>query len=327
MAYSNYHIQLALYLGAIIVDTVAITILALQGVELVALLIPFIVLVALVVGIMRLIHFPIKQVKTFLLSIRCNERMLRMPIVKDRMLKEMYDNMNEILTHYHENESLIETKKMYYDRILRIMTHEIRNTITPIITLSDYYIHNSVSLEEADIKDGMTIINNQSKNIKSFLDSYHTLTHLPQPDPIKLSMLELFEEMFKLFEKEFPNVKLLVHTPDICIYADPSGIRMVLSNLLRNAMESASSFKDGCVELRATQSADSSLIMITDNGGGIQQSHIEDIFLPFYTTKENGNGIGLSLSRQIMKLHGGELYAESCPESRFTTFTMKFYAP
>jgi signal transduction histidine kinase len=260
----------------------------------------------------------------FLLSIQCGEHMIRLPIVKDRMLREMHDNMNRILTHYHENERAIETKKIYYDRMLRIMTHEIRNTVTPIITLSDYYTTSDEPVEQAEIKEGMTIINTQSKNIKRFLDSYHTLTHLPPPAPTEISIPLLFGEMHKLFDKEFPAVKFTAHCPDIEIVADASEIRIVLSNLLRNAMQSAAGYPDGSVELRATLCEGSPLITVTDNGDGIPANRIEEIFLPFYSTKEHGNGIGLCLSRQIMRLHGGELLAESYPEKRHTLFTMKF---
>ena len=324
MAYSNYRILLAAYITAIILDTATITLLAAQGTDVVWLSIPIIVLILLVTGILRMIYHPIRQVKMFLLSIRSNERMIRMPIVKDSMLQGMYDNMNEILAHYHENELTIETKKLYYDRILRIMTHEIRNTVTPIITLSDYYSDSTTAIEASEIREGMSIINSQSRSIKRFLDSYHTLTHLPPPVPADIHVPELFDEMHRLFGKEYPNVKLIIHSPGISINADPSGIRIVLSNLLRNAMQSASAHNDGCVELRATLCENSPLITVIDNGDGIPQNRIKDIFLPFYTTKEHGNGIGLCLSRQIMRLHGGELLVESYPERRYTTFTMTF---
>ena len=324
MAYSNYRIQLALHIAAIILDSVAITLIAVYTGDIVWLSIPIVLLIVLIFGTMRLVHFPIKQVRMFLLSIQCGEHMIRLPKAKDRMLREMHDNMNRILAHYHENERAIETKKIYYDRLLRIMTHEIRNTVTPIITLSDYYATSDEPVEQAEIKEGMTIINRQSKNIKRFLDSYHTLTHLPPPEPTEISVPMLFGEMHKLFEKEFPAVKFTAHCPDIEIVADASEIRIVLSNLLRNAMQSAAGYPDGSVELRATLCEGSPLITVTDNGDGIPANRIEEIFLPFYSTKEHGNGIGLCLSRQIMRLHGGELLAESYPEKRHTLFTMKF---
>ena len=324
MAYSNYRIQLALHIAAIILDSVAITLIAVYTGDIVWLSIPIVLLSVLIFGTMRLVHFPIKQVRMFLLSIQCGEHMIRLPKAKDRMLREMHDNMNRILAHYHENERAIETKKIYYDRLLRIMTHEIRNTVTPIITLSDYYATSDEPVEQAEIKEGMTIINRQSKNIKRFLDSYHTLTHLPPPTPTEISVPMLFGEMHKLFEKEFPAVKFTAHCPDIEIVADASEIRIVLSNLLRNAMQSAAGYPDGSVELRATLCEGSPLITVTDNGDGIPANRIEEIFLPFYSTKEHGNGIGLCLSRQIMRLHGGELLAESYPEKRHTLFTMKF---
>ncbi len=324
MAYSNFRLQLALYIVAIIACTGTITLLAMNGADLLWLLPLFVALLLFVSSIARLASHPLKVVKMFLLAIRSNDHMIRMPAVKDRMLQDMYDNMNKILSHYHDNELSIETKKLYFERILRIMTHEIRNTVTPIVTLSDYYIDNADSMTQEDIKEGITIINKQSKSIKQFLDSYHTLTHLPPPVPVKISIPELFNEMYRLFKKESENVKLTIHYPNMHITADNSEIRIVLSNLLRNAIESAAAYKDGNVELRATICDNSPQITITDNGSGIPQNRIEDIFFPFYSTKEHGNGIGLCISRHIMRLHGGDLIAESYPESRHTTFTMKF---
>lgn len=323
MAYNNYRIQLALHLVVILSVTVATTLLVVSGVCLMWLIIPAFILLLLIYRMVKLIVYPIQQVKMGLLSIRCNDRMMRMPKVKDRMLQEMYDNLNEIITRYHENECAIETKKMYYDRVLRIMTHEIRNTVTPIITLSDYCTERNTPIGQDEIKEGMKIINAQSKSIKSFLDSYHTLTHLPPPMPENISIRELFNEMFRLFENESENVKLTIHYPDRSIYADPSGIRIVLTNLLRNAIQSASLYDDGCVELRATLCDNSMQITVADNGEGIPRNRIDDIFLPFYSTKEQGSGIGLCLSRQIMQLHNGELTVESYPENRYTVFTVK----
>lgn len=324
MVYSNYRIQLVLHLAAILLVTIAATFSVAVGVHLMWMIIPVIILFLLICRMLKLIVYPIRQVRMCLLSMRCNDRMMRMPKVKDRVLQEMYDNLNEILTHYHENECAIETKKMYYDRVLRIMTHEIRNTVTPIITLSDYCTDINASVGQEEIKEGMKIINAQSKSIKRFLDSYHTLTHLPPPVPENISIRELFNEMFRLFEKENENVKLIIHYPDKCIYADPSGIRIVLTNLLRNAIQSASLYDDGCVELRATLCDNSTQISVADNGEGIPRNRIDEIFLPFYSTREQGSGIGLCLSRQIMQLHNGELTVESYPENRHTVFTMKF---
>ncbi|MBQ5730558.1 MAG: HAMP domain-containing histidine kinase, partial [Bacteroidaceae bacterium] len=227
---------------------------------------------------------------------------------------------------YYDNKIEIETKKDYYDRILRIMTHEIRNTVTPIISLTDHYINHSEELSGDDVKEGLKIINSQSHNLKVFLDSYHTLTHLPEPSFTLINTTELFGSIGNLLRGEPGGDCIEILRTNVSIKADPVQMQLLLSNLLRNAMQAIEGYNDGKITVHASISDKKPFITITDNGCGIAPERLKDIFLPFYTTKEKGSGIGLSLCRQIMLLHGGELTVESNPQKRITTFIITFPA-
>lgn len=326
MAYKMYRISLILYLSALMADVVIITLLIIYNPDYYYLAAAFLSLLFVVYNICKLIFFPINQVKVFLLSLRCGERMIKIPDVKDRALQKMYDNMNEIIRRNCENEKSIELRKIYGERILRIMTHEIRNIVTPIISLSDHYLSSrSDNFSYDEIIEGISIINTQSRSIKAFLDSYHTLSHLPVPQMTKIPLSVLFDEQRAFVADKQGGVKLKISAPsDIYIYADAVQMRMVLNNLLNNALHSAGQFADGLVELSATICEKRPIISVIDNGAGIPADCLENIFLPFYTTKKDGNGIGLAISRRIMKLHDGELTVSSNQQSRRTVFVMEF---
>ncbi len=325
MAYKMYRVSLMLYLSLLVANVAIIVLLIIYSPGFYSLLAAFLFLSYVIYNIWKLIFFPINQVKQFLLSMRCGERTIRIPNIKDAVLQEMYDSMNEIISRNYENEKSLEQKKIYSDRILRIMTHEIRNTVTPIISLSGHYLsHKDEAFSYDEILEGMNIINNQSKSIKAFLDSYHTLSHLSAPRMSKIYVSQLLSEQRTLADKQ-SNVKLKIFSPSqLYIYADAVQMHVVLSNLLTNAIHSAGQYPDGVVEISATMCEGSPFISVTDNGAGIPAERLDDIFLPFYTTKKDGSGIGLALSRRIMKLHGGELTVSSNPQSRRTVFTMEF---
>lgn len=322
MVYKYYCISLVLHFVAMIAEIAVIVFLVLYYSNILLIGLMSFVFVMTLYRIWRLIVFPIEQVKYFLLSIRCDEATIKYPETKDGLLTDMYSNMNEILKYARENKLIIETKKEYYDRILSVMTHEIRNTVTPIIALSDFYMDNmEVSVE--DIRNGISIINTQSKSLKKFLDSYHTLTHLSPPEIVEVSVPLLFKEMKELYDDG--NHRFSVSCPcDLTFKTDAGHIRVVLNNLIRNAMQAIEDVENGMVELSATMCEKKLQITVSDNGCGISPEHLDDIFLPFYTTKQNGNGIGLSLCKQIMLLHDGKLTVESNQKIGKTVFVMSF---
>ncbi len=324
MGYKYYTLNIIFTLLAMLLLAVAITVCIMSGIRMAVYIFLIVLFLWCVVHLWSLVKHPQKQVMYFLLSLRCGERMIRFPKTKDRMLSEMHSQMNDIVRLYLENKNEIETKKRYYDRILRIMTHEIRNTITPIVSLSDYYIQSGDAVSADEIKEGMQIINNQSNNLKEFLDSYHALTHLPEPNLKEISIPSLFNELWQLFRNEPGGECINFLVTNITIYADAVQIQLLLSNLLRNALHAISTYDDGKIEICVSISNKRPYITVTDNGCGIPSERIKDIFLPFYSTKEHGSGIGLALCRQIMLLHDGEITVESNPAKRITTFMLTF---
>lgn len=324
MGYRYYSIDIVLCIVALIADAVATTlsvVFACSPLITVLLLLAMIIIVA---WLWRLIRHPQEQIRHFLLSLRCGERMIRFPNTRDAVLNTMYGHINDIIKLYYENKLEIETKKGYYDRILRIMTHEIRNTITPLISLSEFYLDTGNRHTTEDFRQGMHIINSQGNNLKSFLDSYHALTHLPEPSLQRIHVPVLFHEIQQLMRCEPGGERIRILRTNVTLYADPAQMQLIIGNLLRNALHATEGYDDAYIELCASISGRQPFITVTDNGCGIPAERINDIFLPFYTTKQNGSGIGLALCRQIMLLHGGELTVESVPDKRHTMFTLLF---
>lgn len=266
------------------------------------------------------------QVKYFLGSLRSSDSMSRFPETHDSELKKMYDDMNLIMQKYGQSQMELETKQMYYDRILRIMTHELRNSITPIISLSEDMKQRSYSPE--DSKEAIEVINEQCSSIKAFLDSYYELTHLPKPEFKEVDV----KSMLVLLERLYPEVPIGIQCAQgLKLVCDEVQIKQVLINLIKNATEAIGNEKikglknEGVPAVVITASAPEGKprITVSDRGPGIPADKREEIFLPFYTSKPTGSGIGLALSRQIMNLHKGSLSCSS-NESGGAMFILQF---
>lgn len=261
-----------------------------------------------------LVSFLIRQMDYFLQSLVNHDFMVRFPETRDSALKRLYTDMNQIVAFYRDNLCQIETKQVYYDRILRVMTHELRNSITPMVSLSDDLIRRADSYSPELLHEGLELINGQCMSIKKILDAYHRLTHLPQPKLESVNIRQLFEKQQKLLS--FTPEAGLIHFSwgkEMELRVDPDLISQVLTNLIKNAVEATAGKQDASIEVIATSSANQYYITVSDNGPGISRENLETIFLPFFTTKSEGTGIGLCLSRQIMQLHGGNLTVSSRP--------------
>ncbi|HEY5471461.1 MAG TPA: ATP-binding protein, partial [Bacteroidales bacterium] len=217
-----------------------------------------------------------------------------------------------------------------WQRLIRVLTHEIMNSISPITSLtgviSGYFKkkgdENPVPLENIDRQivsktlSGLNTIEETGKGLLDFVDKYRSLTSLPKPNLSKFTIDSLFRKCKLLMESNISNnIKIIesVYPEDISIVADYSQVEQILINLIKNAVEALSNKKNGRIHLKAFYADDGTLIQVEDNGTGIPGDIIEDIFVPFYTTKENGSGIGLSLSKQIMQNHDGTISVNSVP--------------
>ena len=225
-------------------------------------------------------------------------------------------------------------------KLIRVLMHEIMNSIAPITSLSEslckfFTIDGRPALPEevteATIETtlrGLNVIKEQGNGLMLFVDSYRKLTRLPKPEKIIFKMEDLVNRIKVLYAslENSGRVKLSVsiNPPEMELFADENLISQVLINLTKNALQANEKNPDGKIQITiGVNSEHRPEIRVTDNGPGIPDEILEQIFVPFFTTRENGSGIGLSLSRQIMRLHGGSLQARSVP-GKETVFSMIF---
>ena len=221
-----------------------------------------ILLVILIINFVFFIRKPLKRIYQFFLALKCNDSTIRFDKVNDPLLGEIYEEMNNIVIESNKKKLEIETKKSFYDRILKIMTHEIRNTITPIVSCTEHIIKKNKERSEEANREELNVILNQSRNIVDFLDSYHTLTHLPEPEFSRLNVKSLCEEMLIFLRNEKGGDRMNFFVPEMEIYADKVQMQLILGNVLRNALQAIDNIEDGEVELRASINHSSQLLIM-----------------------------------------------------------------
>ncbi len=215
-----------------------------------------------------------------------------------------------------------------WQKLIRVLTHEIMNSVSPITSLSgtlgQIVKGQPEQLQKDDLstlKDGLDAIENRSKGLLSFTEAYRKLTKIPLIKLAPIESREFFERIASIFTanlKEGIQFQMKV-SPDFTFTADQHLLEQVIINLLKNASEAID--KQGVIALTSKQDSNHTFIYISDNGSGISDEVKDKIFVPFYTTKVEGSGIGLSLSRQIIKNHNGALSFETSPEG--TTFKIE----
>ena len=206
-----------------------------------------------------------------------------------------------------------------WTKLIRVLTHEIMNNVAPITSLSETLSHKS---DDVEIKEGLSVINSTGKQLLTFVDNYRRMTLIPQPQP-KLFYVKPFLERMVAISKEYSKTSDIhqdLSLPDLLLYADESLIAHVVTNILKNAVEAGAS----AITIAAYTAPDDSVcIDISNNGKPIPSEEAQQIFVPFFTTKPTGSGIGLSISRQIMKQSGGSI--ELIPSGDATTlFRLRF---
>ena len=202
-------------------------------------------------------------------------------------------------------------------KLIRVLTHEIMNTITPVTSLSETLLTRVT--EDKDLKQGLETIHKTGTELLAFVNNYRRFTHVPQPQPALFYVEPFLERMALLCNHE---VEISVSPKDLLVYADESLLSHVVTNLLKNAVEA---FKEkrklSFIRLQAYANAQESIIIdVSNNAGLIPEDVASHIFIPFFTTKPEGSGIGLSLSRQIMRVSGGSLSLHQDKAQGITTF-------
>ena len=207
-------------------------------------------------------------------------------------------------------------------KLIRVLTHEIMNTITPIVSLSEVMLTQAEGGRKADLE----VINRTSKEFVRFVENYRKFTHVPTPVPQLFYIKPFLERMARLAEQRMKpgcTVGVDVSPEDLLVYADEGLIGRVVSNLLKNAVEAVGG--DGSVSVRAYTGDDDKVVVdVTDDGEPIPDDVAAHVFVPFFTTKKDGSGVGLSISRQIMRVSNGtiQLVQDRC--NKLTTFRLTF---
>lgn len=211
-------------------------------------------------------------------------------------------------------------------KLIRVLTHEIMNTITPVTSLSETLLNELGEKEENDLRIGLETIHKTSQELLSFVNNYRRFTHVPQPQPSLFYVEPFLNRMAMLCNHE---VSIKVSPKDLLVYADESLIAHVVTNLLKNAVEAikekesteVSEDKHAFIRIKAYANEQEAIVIdVTNNAGIIPDDIAAHIFIPFFTTKKEGSGIGLSLSRQIMRVSGGTLSLHQNKEENTTTF-------
>ena len=223
-------------------------------------------------------------------------------------------------------------------KLIRVLTHEIMNTITPITSISESILKyfkkgNQLSTPEEfgeiQIKNsakGLEVIKEQGNDLMSFVQSYRTFLSVPEPDRELIPAKKILEKV-RLLIQEYTNVhnitlEVICEPEDLELYIDEKQLTQILLNLGKNAQQAIEEQDEGSIIIKAgIDQQEKKYITVTDNGPGISPELLDEIFVPFFTTKNTGTGIGLSLSKQIMRLHGGSIRVIS---NEMTTFTLTF---
>lgn len=219
-------------------------------------------------------------------------------------------------------------------KLIRVLTHEIMNTITPVTSLSETLLTRVT--EDKDLKQGLETIHKTGTELLAFVNNYRRFTHVPQPQPALFYVEPFLKRMALLCNHE---VEISVSPKDLLVYADESLLSHVVTNLLKNAVEAfrekeredkqecrsadlqSAASKKAFIRLQAYANAQESIIIdVSNNAGLIPEDVASHIFIPFFTTKPEGSGIGLSLSRQIMRVSGGSLSLHQDKVQGITTF-------
>ncbi|GEO02353.1 sensor histidine kinase [Adhaeribacter aerolatus] len=245
-----------------------------------------------------------------------------------------------ILSVQNIQQELEEKEMEAWQNLIKILTHEIMNSVTPISSLAasvseeltDHLRHpdqNHLVRKDdlTDIQLAMQTIQRRSEGLVKFVHEFRNLTQVPPPQLTHIHLPDLFNRLVLLLKPDLEAncVMLQVDSPPpIILVADENLLEQVLINLIKNAVQALQQQEDKRIKLAAYQNDKGRLVLeVTDNGPGIKKEALDKIFIPFYTTKKTGSGIGLSLSKQIMRLHNGTISVHS-PENGGCTFRLQF---
>lgn len=243
----------------------------------------------------------------------------------------------KLIAFQNVDEALDETESKAWQKLLSVMTHEIMNSIAPISSLADTLKNrleesvanldnNSGSLD--DLKLGIETIKRRSEGLLKFAETYRNLNKIITPNLSKIYVRDLFENLYSLMEPTLDQknieMEIVLKDTDLILEADTNLIEQVLINVIVNSIDAVKDQAAPKILLTADITNNKKVIIkIADNGAGMSDEVLDKIFIPFFTTKKSGSGIGLSLCKQIMMLHHGNIHAQSI-EGKGTSFVLQF---
>ncbi len=233
---------------------------------------------------------------------------------------------------------LAEQEMVAWQNLIRVLTHEIMNSMTPIASLAgsvnDRFRSRTSANErgfaedDQEISEALITIERRSEGLMHFVESYRDLTRIPQPDVRVVPVRDLLARVEHLLESNLRRqgvvLKVVIEPVDLTLACDPDLIEQVLINLINNALHAVQGVAEPKLAIHSRLNRNGKVVIeIEDNGYGIVPGAIDQIFIPFFTTKKGGTGIGLALSQQIMRLHNAQIGVRSTPNER-TVFTLTF---
>ena len=234
---------------------------------------------------------------------------------------EIHGKRMKIIAFNDISNDMAENEELAWSRLIRVLTHEIMNTVTPIASLSETL---SADITSPDLQSGLETIASSSRGLIRFVDNYRTLTRVATPIKRACMLKELVERVISLVGQQIADTNVVCRyiekSDDILLYADENQITQILINLIRNAIQAGATKVDIVGEI---ETFDAVRVDVINNGTPISRESQSQIFIPFFSTKQDGTGIGLSLSRQIMRLHNGSIRLTRSDEKQ-TVFTLIF---
>ncbi|MDD2299605.1 MAG: HAMP domain-containing sensor histidine kinase [Dysgonamonadaceae bacterium] len=244
----------------------------------------------------------------------------------DRLKVEMNEALEMFRARTHDS-MMEEAESKAWQKLISVLTHEIMNSIAPIISLSETLAEREVDKEEEPeeykiMKQAMETIHRRSRGLLLFVENYRKLTRLPQPVLQPIVMKLMMTSLQQLTSSKGFAFSFEVYPEQLILNADKGMVEQLLLNLLKNAKEACEGKVEPKIDVRAEKIGDNVRITVSDNGQGISPDAQEKIFIPFYSTKAHGSGIGLSLCRQIVIRHRGKISVQS--DNKSTLFIAEF---
>lgn len=269
------------------------------------------------------------------MTITRNQQQVKMLVTASIMRSD--DKVYKLIAFQNVSEALDETESKAWSKLLNVMTHEIMNSVAPISSLADTMKNRLQSPEIAnsiqgtdleDISLGIDTIKRRSEGLLKFTESYRSLNKITNLDTHKVLVRNMFENLASLMrptlEKKNIEMEIILRDPALAIELDTNLVDQVMINLLVNAIEAVKDREEPRITLSAeTQSNSKTLVKVTDNGLGMPPELLDKIFIPFFSTRKTGSGIGLSLCKQIMLLHKGNIQVQST-EGKGSAFILTF---